>query len=166
VVCIIFFFVRLFFDGGNFLLWRLGIMSSGFDLRIPLSGIIVMGLLAGLLWLFPSLGNFINSHFTGGEMLIGIVVLWVIGYVVMILLCNYFIEYRDEYYLRCRIFGHSDKNMGKRTKILYPDTQPNDLWEYELYKCRWCGKENEGWYHHNITSQERYDRQNWKIKLF
>jgi hypothetical protein len=84
----------------------------------------------------------------------------------MILLCNYFIEYIDEHDLRCRIFGHNDKNLGKRTKILYPDTQPNDLFEYELHKCRWRGKENEGWYHHNITYQERYERENWKIKLF
>jgi len=76
------------------------------------------------------------------------------------------LEYRDEYNLRCRVFGHSDKNLGKRTKILYPDDQPNDLWEYELHKCRRCGKENEGWYHHNITSQKRYERENWKINLF
>ena len=136
------------------------------DMRILLSGLIVVGILAGINWIFPSLGIFINSRFTGGEILIGIGILWMAGYFVMILLCNYFIEYRDEYNLRCRIFGHHDENLGKRTKILYPDTQPNDVWEYELHKCRWCGKENEGWYHHNITSEERYRRQNWKINLF
>jgi len=141
-------------------------MGPSLDLRIILAGLIAVGLFAGINLIFPEFGIFANANLNGGAMLIGMGILTIFLYCIFIWLCNYFIEYRDECNLRCRVFGHSDKNLGKRTKILYPDDQPNDLWEYELHKCRRCGKENEGWYHHNITSQKRYERENWKINLF
>ena len=141
-------------------------MGPSLDLRIILAGLIAVGLFAGINFIFPEFVSFVNANLNGGTILIGIGILTIFLYYILILLCNYFIEYKDEHNVRCRVFGHNDKNLGKRTKILYPDDQSNDLWEYELYQCRWCGKENEGWYHHNITSHRRYERENWKIKLF
>jgi hypothetical protein len=78
---------------------------------------------------------------------------------IVIGISNYFWEYKDEKDIRCRIFGHFDKKLGKRTKILYPTTQPNDLFEYTEYQCRWCGKIHDGEIFDNISARQRIKEQ-------
>lgn len=97
---------------------------------------------------------------------VGFMVLAVWNYFAVDWLFNYFVLYKDEVNIKCRIFGHSNKNMGKRIKLLCPVKQPFDEFEYTLYQCKRCGHQSDGGMYHNITAEARCKARDWKIKLF
>lgn len=86
------------------------------------------------------------------------------SYSIVVCIENFLCYCKDADNIKCRIFGHSDKNLGKRVTILCPNRQPNDFFEYTAYQCRRCGHMSDGGMFHNIS----YDKRDigWKTSIF